>query len=196
MRNLPYLKVSGTFSWYTRVPACPARAYATVLADCRLEYHAGGPQAVNSGRRPLSWAFWDRSAGTPVGPFVIAFTGHGDTACTGRRPLGHTLLLAQSEKSQGFGARSPRATEVRENRMSHIRAVCGAHPTATAVAPPRAALSSGTPALVPSAFPAFPLRVFASLRETGRSFVRRSERGRARGPTPTGTTEPAGPILR
>ena len=89
-----------------------------------------------------SWAFPDRSAGAQVGPFrdrllrredegildlaaaedkallrshlsAAAVQWHGDAACTGRRPLVHTMLLAQSEKSQGFGDRSPRATEVR-----------------------------------------------------------------------------------
>ena len=77
-----------------------------------------GRQHDTPGR--MSWAFGDRSAGTPVGPFVIVCTGHGDTACTGRRPLVHTMLLAQSEKSQGFGGWPPRATEVRKNRMSLI----------------------------------------------------------------------------
>jgi hypothetical protein len=44
--------VSGTFYRHTRITTCPTRAYAVVLATCRLECHAGGPKAVNCGRRP------------------------------------------------------------------------------------------------------------------------------------------------
>jgi len=50
---------------------------------------------------------------------VLACAGYADAACRVRRSLIHTMLLAQSDKSQGFGDRSPRTTEARENRMSH-----------------------------------------------------------------------------